>query len=805
MSTRISWLAAGLTSVAAGVGLVLASAVEGGIAFVVLGAGLLAAGGFVPPATRPASADASPDATSQYATSQVPSSPDDLTRRIAELRKLEDRLLAGGVSPSERAYHELRLGREAGEGPRAPARPDDLDPDRLNPDKLNDDERRLAEMAARRCDRVWEGIRERRYVRSEDGRVTDLDGGAIFAEVREIVQEVAGLYHAQSDNAVLEVRTGDVALAVRSAVGDLLHLVNQVPYVDPAGWTVRSVVERLEQAQKGLDLYRKVSPYQPYVNAASVAARLALGANPITLAAWTVGSQVAWRAGEKVVRSYAETWLKELLETSVALVYVHVARTYDPRRAYRGAGVDRARRGPPHPRAHPRDRPQPQAPPRPHPGRADPGRVRQDDAAPRAGRRPRAGSPLGAGDRPRRRSGRTSARRSPSACPTCSPPCRGSMRRRPARRSTIWSVGWTSAWASIDLTLAAPPRRPFRSGSRASARSSDSSGGAPRKATAPPELLRSVYTGGGALARGGDRTMSRQSDVKQAHELGCLKAAQESLAGFPQGEIKPGDDPPDCYVVAPGSDPVAFELTEQVDSIAARAGDLAERFIGKAKDELFRRHPELRTGWMISASPGDVFEAAAQPQHQRGWKERRGELIDRFVSAVTGEIAARYSFPWRVSGEPIWTFNICRKIQPQILTEVMFQGSFGYSYKSKDRVENDFGRDVTLRPKEIQNKIAEKARGLKRYHCRPAYLLMSASLFPRSVRNAKSFAVLKTPESVVDHPFCIGAFTAVFLHDPDARSYRIGQDGRAVEMRRRRLRDARPRWPHFRFDLRELR
>ena len=318
MSTRIMWLAAGLTSVAAGIGLVLASAVEGGIAFVVLGAGLLAAGGAVQPNAPPVSADAtSPNATS----------PDDLTRRITELRRLEDRLLAGGVSPAERAYHELRLGRDAGDGPRAPAGPDDL----------NDDERRLAELASRRCERVWEGIRERRYVRSEDGRVTDLDGGAIFAEVREIVQEVAGLYHSGSDNAVLEVRTGDIALAVRSAIGDLLHVVSQVPYVDPAGWSVRSVVERLEQAQKGLELYRKVSPYRPYLNAASVAARLTLGANPITLAAWTVGSQVAWRAGEKVVRSYAETWLNDLLETSVALVYVHVARTYDPRRAYRGA------------------------------------------------------------------------------------------------------------------------------------------------------------------------------------------------------------------------------------------------------------------------------------------------------------------------------------------------------------------------------------------------------------------------------------------------------------------------------------
>lgn len=314
MSARIGWLASGLASVAAGIGLVLATAVDAGIVFVVLGAGLLATAGAVQPKPPPADAEAT--------------SPDDLTRRIADLQRLEDQLLAGGVSPAERAYHELRLGRDADDGPRAPAGLDDLD----------DDERRLAQLAARRCERVWEGIRERRFVRSsEDGRVTDLDGGAIFAEVREIVQEVAGLYHTQSDNAVLEVRTGDIALAIRSAIGDLLHVVSQVPYVDPTSWSIRSVVERLEQAQKGLELYRKVSPYQPYVNAASVAARLALGANPITLAAWTVGSQVAWRAGEKVVRSYAETWLKDLLETSVALVYVHVARTYEPRRAYRGA------------------------------------------------------------------------------------------------------------------------------------------------------------------------------------------------------------------------------------------------------------------------------------------------------------------------------------------------------------------------------------------------------------------------------------------------------------------------------------
>ena len=283
--------------------------------------------------------------------------------------------------------------------------------------------------------------------------------------------------------------------------------------------------------------------------------------------------------------------------------------------------------------------------------------------------------------------------------------------------------------------------------------------------------------------------MSRQEALKQAYEIRCLKTAQESLAGFPQGEIKRGDDPPDCYVVAPGSDPVAFELTEQIDWIAVRAAAFAKRFIVEARDRFFRKYPEHRTGWMISASPGDVFEIiAAQPRHQRAWKEKKDELIDKFVSAVAGETTRRHSCRWRLSGQPIWTFDVCRRTQPQSLTEISFKGSYGYSSKGRERVENGFGRDVTFGPEEIQKRITRKASGLDRYECRPAYLLISASLFPRSARTARSFAVLKTPESVADHSFEIGGFAAVFLHDPHGRNYRMEQGGRAVEMQRRLVR-----------------
>ena len=68
-----------------------------------------------------------------------------------------------------------------------------------------------------------------------------------------------------------------------------------------------------------------------------IAARLALGANPISLAAWYVGSEVAMRIGGRVLRSYVEARVKDPLERLVALVYFQAARTYDPRLAYGSA------------------------------------------------------------------------------------------------------------------------------------------------------------------------------------------------------------------------------------------------------------------------------------------------------------------------------------------------------------------------------------------------------------------------------------------------------------------------------------
>ena len=298
-------LAGGLACLASGVALALSLSFEAGAALALLGAGAIGAGAMA------RARGSAPDAESMA----------ELDRRLDELRGLDARLTAAGVSPVERTYDELLR--------RRPDTP-------TSPPALDEQERRLGEMIRGRCDRVWEGVRDRRYVRREDGRVVDLDGGAIFAELRDVVQEVAALYHAESDNAVLEARTGDIALAVRSAVGELLQAVRQAPFVDPASWSVKTVVTQLEQAQQGLALYRKLEPWEHYLNGALLATRLAAGANPVGVVAWTLGTQVAKRVGKRFIKSRAEVWLKTLLESSVALVYLRVARIYDPLRSYRG-------------------------------------------------------------------------------------------------------------------------------------------------------------------------------------------------------------------------------------------------------------------------------------------------------------------------------------------------------------------------------------------------------------------------------------------------------------------------------------
>ncbi|GEM_PF-6841947 len=308
VSAPVGWLVAGCGATVAGVSLLFLLSVEVGIAVTLLGAGAL---GFSVGLTRSATVDG-------RLVTEIEQHIDGLRER--DLREVEKRWLAEGVSPVEQGWSAL----QRSHGSETDGPPSELDA-------------QLGRMIQARCDRVWDGIRDRRYVKQEDGEVTGIDGRVIFEEFRDVVKEVARLYGKDAEKAELDARIGDIALAARSAIGDLLQVAQQVPVVNVTGWTVREVVTRLEQVQKARNLYRMYTPWQHYVRGATMAARVALGANPVTLAASVLAWEAFSRVGKHVVKTYAEAWLKELLEGSVALVYLQVARTYDGRLTYRSA------------------------------------------------------------------------------------------------------------------------------------------------------------------------------------------------------------------------------------------------------------------------------------------------------------------------------------------------------------------------------------------------------------------------------------------------------------------------------------
>lgn len=82
------------------------------------------------------------------------------------------------------------------------------------------------------------------YGPTSDQQVAGPDVRAVSNEIEDIFREVAALSHPDSANAVHEARIGDLVVATRSAIGNLLELVGHVLYLDPASWSLRKVMTR---------------------------------------------------------------------------------------------------------------------------------------------------------------------------------------------------------------------------------------------------------------------------------------------------------------------------------------------------------------------------------------------------------------------------------------------------------------------------------------------------------------------------------------------------------------------------------
>ena len=230
------WLAAGAGVMVAGFGLARFWWFEFGMALILLGAAAL---GYLVGLARSAVLDAE-------LTERIDRQLDEL--REEQRRVQEEKWLSDGVSPIEKSWRALaqRPG-AADEDPAAAAV------------TANDVDRRLADLIRQRCDRVWSGIKEKRYWRQVDGKTVGPDLGAIGKEIEGVVREVAGLYHQDRNDPVMEARLGDIVLMGRSVLGELLQIARLVPVVDLPAQSLATVKTRLEQIQQARVLYQASS------------------------------------------------------------------------------------------------------------------------------------------------------------------------------------------------------------------------------------------------------------------------------------------------------------------------------------------------------------------------------------------------------------------------------------------------------------------------------------------------------------------------------------------------------------------
>lgn len=171
-------------------------------------------------------------------------------------------------------------------------------------------DRELETLLQEETRRVFDDILRNKYV--VDGQFQTM---IVRDDVLALMRKVAQIYRPEVEDPMLETSISQVLRAASRACLQFLVVVDQLP------WNVKeqsfsSLYGYIRQGVKAYGVYKSVAPYWTYVNSAYMLGRFALGANPITLAAWwflgawgqegakQLASQILYRQAIMLVQSF---------------------------------------------------------------------------------------------------------------------------------------------------------------------------------------------------------------------------------------------------------------------------------------------------------------------------------------------------------------------------------------------------------------------------------------------------------------------------------------------------------------------
>lgn len=188
--------------------------------------------------------------------------------------------------------------------------------------ELSEQDRRVLDILQKEAETAYEKIREKGYSK---------DGGADIAAIREdvlkLITRVAQVYSPDSENPLLETSFEQVARAAGRVCLHTLVVVEQLP-LDVKQYNFNSMYSYIQKAVDAYGRYQKTAPWMTYLSRSVYAGRFLAGANPLTLGAWVLATEVGKRAGQKAIESFVDRQAIGLLHDLIRVVGFEVANVF---------------------------------------------------------------------------------------------------------------------------------------------------------------------------------------------------------------------------------------------------------------------------------------------------------------------------------------------------------------------------------------------------------------------------------------------------------------------------------------------
>ena len=190
--------------------------------------------------------------------------------------------------------------------------------------RLSEKDRQVHELLEKEAELVYERIRNNEY---------SLNGTLNIDKVREdalnLVQQVARIYSPNSAYPLLETSFEQLARAASRICLHSLVLLEQLP-LNVKSYNVNEMYGYIRKAVQGYGAYQQAAPWIKRLSRGAYFGRFAAGANPVSLGAWWVATELGRRGAQKVVENIVDRQTVAVLHDIVTVVGVEAANIYGP-------------------------------------------------------------------------------------------------------------------------------------------------------------------------------------------------------------------------------------------------------------------------------------------------------------------------------------------------------------------------------------------------------------------------------------------------------------------------------------------